>query len=379
MKNHEPRIAIVYDWLDTKHGGAEQVLQALWQAFPEAHLFSSYQTVQVNFIEKKKIHLSFIQKLKFLHHYKFILALLFPLAFESYNLRDFDIVISVSSAFAKNCITTPWQLHVTYLLSPPRFLYSHPRKYQEQLSGVMKFISKLVSQYLIRYDQAAKLRSDYLIPISQLIARRVEKIYELKPEKPIYPPINLNSFNKLPAIKPKVNLPNNYFLVVSRLESYKNIDIAIKICHDLGQNLVIVGEGSQEKYLKSLTKSVLFLNNLQIPELSYLYKHAQIFLMPQIEDYGISALEAAYFKLPIVMNQNSGVFDILSDYKYTYAVKQSSYQLLKSACLQALSQKIDPNYNFTKLAKYDTNEFIKNFKETIYQLFMKFQKDNYAK
>src|SRR3990167_7551554 len=123
-------MAVVYDWMDVRHGGAEQVLMAFHQLFPQASFFTSIYHPQIaNWANHWTIHSSWMRVIPDPIKNHRWLSPLMPLAFEELNLSEYQMVISVSSAFAKGILTKPDQLHVNYLLTPPRFLYTHVNSY----------------------------------------------------------------------------------------------------------------------------------------------------------------------------------------------------------------------------------------------------------
>ena len=124
------KIAIVYDWID-KWGGVERVLLTLHDMFPQAHFYTSYyDSYSAPWAKNLKIKTSFIQHLpNFIKKNRIFSLFLYPYAFESFDLSEYDIVISVSSSFAKSVITKPCTLHISYLLTPTRFLWLYPEIY----------------------------------------------------------------------------------------------------------------------------------------------------------------------------------------------------------------------------------------------------------
>src|SRR5258708_2622600 len=171
MKSTSPKVALVYDRVNTHYGGAENVLLALHQIYPSAPLYTSvYNPQTATWAKVFDVRTSFLQKFPFAKKFHRLYVALMPLAFESFDLSEFDIVISISSAEAKGVLTKPNQLHVCYLLTPTRYLWSHAEEYQKDwLTGPIR---ALIFNYLRWWDQSAALRPDIFIPISQLVAER---------------------------------------------------------------------------------------------------------------------------------------------------------------------------------------------------------------
>ncbi|MBD3250588.1 MAG: glycosyltransferase [Candidatus Pacebacteria bacterium] len=383
------KTAIVYDKAATTFGGAEQVLLALHQRFPKAPLLTSvYQPKKAVWAKAfPQIFTSFLQKIPFASSaYRWFLPLM-PLAFESLDLSEYDLIISVTSGEAKGIITKPDQFHLCYLLTPPRYLYSHRAEYLESkkllsLPGFKWLTSKLLN-YLVWWDQAAIHRPDLIIPISQLVAQRVKNYYKIEPGPVVYPPVDvafsqtatraykdLSKFDRLPS------LPTNYFLVVSRLVAYKQIELAIQACLALGQNLIIVGQGPEMVELKVMTTKlqaeptsqsaqIVFLGNQPQEVVNHLYQGAEALLMPAKEDFGITALQANYFGTPAVLHQQSGAAEIIKDQQHAVLLKETNLSYLIRAIEQIKSTRFNSKQLKTNAQDYTTNKFLDKLESII--------------
>lgn len=368
----KPKVALVYDRVNTPYGGAELVLQALHQAFPEAPLFTSVYHSRAKWAQDFEIKTSFLQKLPFaskLHRY---FVMLMPLAFEALDLSEFNIVISVTSAEAKGVLTKPNQLHISYILTPTRYLYSH-RNHYEQTHWPLKWpiigwISRRFFDYLTWWDRVAAYRPDKIITISQLVAERVKKHYQRQTDEIIYPPVDVNSLQPqedLDQYQPYY-LPDEYFVVISRLIPYKRIDLAIQACQRANKNLVIIGTGPQQAELEKLAgDDVFFLGNVSATQKQAILSKATALLMPGVEDFGITALEATMMNKPVVLHQNSGVSELLDKNVAHFLTKNSLTELTD------IIKNFNPaKYKFTqtkkKLAEYAITDFAKRFKQTVF-------------
>lgn len=367
------KIAIVYDWID-KWGGVERVLLTFNEMFPQAHFYSSY------FDEKKapwaknlKIRTSFIQKLPIFIKSRRVLSLPFyPYAFESFNFNNYDLVISVTSSFAKAVVTQPKTKHICYLLTPTRFLWSHYKQYL----GSYGLAVKGYIESLKRWDKIAAQRPDEIITISQTVAARCEKYYGRKSQV-IYPPFDTEYWNK---IKSEFPISNNqfpikfqntnskFFLIVSRLEPYKRVDLAVETFNKLpDENLIVVGKGSMEGKLKSMAlKNIKFLKNLSDQGLTYLYSKAQALIMPQEEDFGYVSLEAQFFGCPIIAYNEGGAKETIVSGKTGILFEEQKPDSLKAALARFHTISYNLKESALRLAgknveKYNKENFIKIF------------------
>jgi hypothetical protein len=196
------RFALVYDRANISYGGAEQVLLAIQKLYPDITLFSSvYDSQKAKWTKHfKTIQTSFLQKIPFTSAWHRYLAALMPLAFENLDLSKYDVVISVTSAEAKGIITRRDQLHLCYLLSPPRYLYHYQAEYLRQNRflqlPIIEYFAKKALAYLKKWDQIAIYRPDIVIPIAKIVEARAKKYYpQLQLAKVIYPPIDTSLLN----------------------------------------------------------------------------------------------------------------------------------------------------------------------------------------
>src|SRR3990172_1252396 len=159
------KVAIVYDRVN-KWGGAERVLLTLHEMFPDAPLYTSvYDEKNASWAKVfSNIYTSFLQKIPFAKGNHEFLAPLMPLAFESFNFNDYDLVISVTSEAAKGIITKSGTTHICYCLTPTRYLWSGYEEYFK--NPILKFISKPFVSYLRMWDKIAANRPDKIIAIS---------------------------------------------------------------------------------------------------------------------------------------------------------------------------------------------------------------------
>lgn len=371
------QVVLVYDRVNTKYGGAEQVLLAFQDLFPNATLFTSvFDPHRAVWAKKfRKVNTSFLNHFSVLKNKHQWLAPLMPIAFESLNFSKYDLIISITSAEAKGIITNHSQLHICYLLTPPRYLYDFQKNYINSkrlfsLPVVRQFV-KLLLNYLKWWDQVAVHRPDVIVPLSEVVSNRVKTSYGVSTESPIYPPIDMIDFSIDNRTLKKFHLPSKFHLVVSRLVFYKRIDIAIKACAKLNQNLVIVGSGEETSKLKKLAEKLakksqskfIFLSSQPQTVVNSLMKQAQTFLSPGVDDFGLSPLQANLFNTPAIINSQSGVASIFKKYGFGDMLISDSSEELANKIIQTSSKSIkSANIDSIKKilsAKYFQQQFAK--------------------
>jgi glycosyltransferase involved in cell wall biosynthesis len=319
------KVALAYDKVNT-WGGAERVILALHEIFPQAQLYTSVYHPQKAKWSKvfSKVSPSFLQNFPLAKSNSNLYATLMPIALESFNFDSYDIVISVTSGETKGIITKPHTLHLSYILTPTRYLWHDPGH----------LIKAPFLHYLRNWDYIAAQRPDHIATISKTSQARVQKYYK-RDSHLIYPPVDTDFFKPTKLGKQsQVKAPqgwndpffdkngNNtlgvdgtinqrYFLIVSRLTPYKKVDLAIKVFNKLKLNLVVVGTGPEFTKLKSLAKPNITLLGHTSKKLLELYQNCLALIMPQEEDFGLVALEAQACGKPVIAFNKGGATETI--------------------------------------------------------------------
>lgn len=337
------------------------MLLALHEIFPDAPLYTSvYDEKNASWAKVfPKIHTSFLQGVPFAKSNHELFGWLMPFVFESFNFDKYDLVISVTSEAAKGITTKPCTKHVCYMLTPTRYLWSHYDLYFK--NKFLRFISKSFINHLKNWDRVAAQRPDKIIAISSEVKERIKKYYDRNSEV-IFPPVNnLNKDNEF--------LNNrNYYLIVSRLVPYKRVDLAVKAFNKLKLPLIIVGTGSQTKNLKLIAKNnIKFVGQVSEEELIKYYKGAKALIMPQEEDFGITAVEAQSCGVPVIAFKKGGVLDMVIEKKTGIFFLRQEVDSMVSAVAQFNERSVvnrpslveNANRFSEKVFKQKLEEFIK--------------------
>lgn len=352
-------VALVYDRVN-KWGGAERILLQLHKMFPCAPLYTSvYNKETALWADGFTIKTSFLQLFPFAKNHHELYALLMPLVFESFDFSEYDLVISVTSESAKGIITNGKTKHICYILTPTRYLWSGYSDYFK--SNFLKIISFPALWYLRLWDKMASERPDIYIAISNEVKKRV-KYYYKKDALVVYPPLTIQDST---ASKTKLS---GYFLVVSRLVNYKRIDLAIQSCNRLKLPLIIIGEGSQEEYLKSIAgPTIQFLGSLTDEEVVGYYKNCRALLFPGNEDFGLTVLEAQRFGKPVIAFRSGGALETIQEGKTGEFFDHQNVQSLVGV-LKKFDESKYKSTDCKKWAeKFKSAEFEKNFKKAVAQ------------
>ncbi len=279
-----------------------ETLAAIW---PKAPIFTIVADKRWRKIfAGHEIHTSFLEKLPFGRRFYQAYLPLIPLAIKSFDLKNFDMIISSSSAFAKGIKTPKNSLHICYCHTPTRYLWNDTCLYLEELpySEPVKKIILKIFPYLRKWDIKAANSPQFLIANSKTVKERIGRYYGRLADI-IYPPVNAKNFyisNKL----------GNYFLIGGRLVSYKRFDLAIETFNRLGLPLKIFGVGREYKKLKSMVKkNIEFLGAVSETEKAKLLSETLAFLYPQEEDFGLTAVEAMASGRPVIAFAKGGALE----------------------------------------------------------------------
>jgi glycosyltransferase involved in cell wall biosynthesis len=333
------RLALIHDYLN-QHGGAERVLEELYKLWPAAPIYTSMYAPELMPPQYRQmdVRTSFMQHLPGVgyHHQKYLLA--YPLAFESFQLGGYDVVLSNSSAWCKGVVTPPDTLHVCYCLTPMRWAWSY-REYvdRERVGKTLRRVLPLAMHYLRLWDVASAQRVDRFLAISQAVAARIRKYYRRDAEV-IYPPVAVDRFTPRPA-------PDDppFYLIVSRLIPYKRVDLAVEAFNRLGWRLKIVGDGRDRAALQARARpNVEFLGRLPEKAVADLMARCQAFLFPGLEDFGIAPVEAQAAGRPVVAYAGGGALDTVLDGQTGVLFTSQSADTLADAVRRCADLAFDP-------------------------------------
>jgi glycosyltransferase involved in cell wall biosynthesis len=306
------RIALVHDDL-VQWGGAERTFFYLTQIFPDADIYTSVydkdnSLLTPHFVHKQ-IRTSFLQKIPgWKALYKIFLPL-YPIAFEQFDFSEYNIVISSTTRFAKSIITKPGTTHICYCHTPPRFLYSE----------------RSVGGWLKRYDLISSQRVDKWIAGSKNAQSRLKETYGVDSEV-IYPPVDTE---RLKSIEP---FDGGYLLIISRLNKYKRVDLAVKAANYLKLPLKVVGVGPESDRLHNLAgPTVQMLGSVSEDILIKLLAGCKALLVCGEEDFGLTPLEAQALGKPVVAYKKGGARETVIDGVTGYLFDSQTVESLKGA------------------------------------------------
>jgi glycosyltransferase involved in cell wall biosynthesis len=338
------KVALVHDYL-IRFGGAERVLLNLRKIFPQADIFTLlYDEEKMGkYFPNTKVRTSFLQNLPLAQKYHRLLAPFIPAAVESLDLREYDLVISSVSAFIKGLVLRPKAIHICYCHNPARFLWDYSPQYNKGTS----VLRKILCHYLRLWDRAAANRVDYFVANSKTTAGRIRKYYS-RQAKVIYPPVEIvgrgqdekkwllgqsgasrHGFSRSEKSERKLEqnsslgnfafpeanssrFGSEYFLIVSQLTPYKQIDLAIDAFNKLELPLVIIGQGRDRERLERMARSnIEFLGWQSDETVRQYFQNCTAFIFPGEDDFGIAPVEAMSYGKPVLAYRQGGATETI--------------------------------------------------------------------
>jgi glycosyltransferase involved in cell wall biosynthesis len=369
------KVAIVHELL-IKLGGAERVVKVLADLFPNSKIYTllyNKDKCASDFPQARVITSSLQKK----YNRQFPLSYLrtkMPAAIEEFDFSQYDLVISSSSAFAHGILTPTTTKHLCYCHSPARYLWDwHYEVLREQgtrslIPPLKKWLIAKHAHKLRLWDYAAASRPDKIIANSKTVQKRIWNYWREK-STVINPPVDTQRFQVNPEtlknssqktrtsslsprertvvrasqnaqsstnLKPDSKTSNQtYFLIISALQPFKRLDLAVKAFRQLPQQkLIIIGDGDERTNLEKITPpNVEFKGRLSDEAVKNHLQNARALLFPGLEDFGITPVEAMAAGKPVVAYGQGGVTESV-----TPGVSGLFFNELTSASLLAAIQ-----------------------------------------
>lgn len=361
MNLENKKVAIVCDRIKD-FWGAEIVLEQFLEIFPRAHIYSSVFFADKNKIfSNKKITTSFIQKIPFLNKSHKLALFLRPLAFESFDLSEYDIVISSSSAESKWVITKVDSLHICYCHTPTRYFWSHYHKYINMmefgiLNPIWRWLMPKIIYKLRQRDFIAAQRPDFFIANSINTKNRIKKYYK-RNSSVIYPCLDIKNIEFS-------DKKEDYYFYTWRVIPYKKFDLVVEAFNKNKKKIIIAVNTKWNLYkkLKSISKeNIIWKENLSIKEINKLHLKAKAFLFPPEEDFWLAPIAAMASWTPVIAYKKWWALETIIDKKvWVFFDKQDTKSLNK-----AIEEFENMKFNYKEIRKHSLKFDKENFKKEI--------------
>jgi len=345
-------LALIHDWLN-QLGGAEDVLETLVEMFPGAPIFTSiyWREKMPPHYRRWPIRVSFMDRLPAIHRHHQPYLLLYPFAFQNFDLSGYDLILSNKSGFCHGIRKPPGAVHVCYCLTPTRYVWGFDDyASREGLSPAQMQILRPVLNLLKQWDRAAAQKVDHFIAISSEVRRRIASFYG-RDSIMIYPPVSTDRFNI-------ANDLGDYFLCLGRLIPYKRVDLAVQACTALNLPLLVGGDGRDRARLEKIAgPTVKFLGRVSEADLPGLVARCRAFLFPGLEDFGIAPVQAMAAGRPVIAFAGGGALDTVIENQTGHLFHQQTAQSLISSLQSFDSSRFDSTAIRAHALKFDRKVF----------------------
>lgn len=302
------KIALIHDWFTTL-AGSEKIIEQLLQIYPDADLYSLIDVMAADdrqFIGNRSVKTSFLQNFPGIRKWYRSYLPLMPLAIEQFNLSQYDLIISNCHAVSKGVLTSPEQLHISYIQSPMRYAWDLQDTYLG-IGGVKNKIARLFLHYIRLWDFTAAQRPDQLIGNSGFIAKRINKYYR-RSSAVIYPPVDTEYYT--PGGERE-----KFYLTASRFVPYKRIDLVMEAFRDMpDKKLVVIGDGPDADKIRRLAAPNISILGYQTCNVLREYMQScRAFVFASKEDFGIIPVEAQACGAPVIAFGEGGTVETVND------------------------------------------------------------------
>lgn len=361
------KIALVHDYL-AQNGGAEKVLKSFREIWPDAPIYVLFHD-EDKMSDFSNVKESFISKFPFIESkYQWYLPLM-PIATESHDLSGFDVVLSSSSAFSKGVLTDTDTLHISYCHTPTRYLWTESNDYIESLNynRVIKAVLPLLLHKLRIWDKMSVSRVDKFISNSKTVDNRIKKYYK-RDSKVIYPPVETEK-HKLQKEK------EDYFLAGGRIAAYKRFDLIVSVFNRLGYKLKIFGTGPKwwSDIRDKAKDNIEFLGWVDEEKKIDLLGRAKAFIHPQVEDFGITAIEAMSSGTPVIAYNKGGATETVVEDKTGVLFDEQTWESLFEAVLNFDQNNWDSKEIANWAEKFSRERFKQELQDYVVSCYQQFK------
>jgi glycosyltransferase involved in cell wall biosynthesis len=303
-----PRIStgLVHDYLLVMRGG-ERTFAAIADCWPDADIYTLLfdDAGTDGRFSDRTVHTSYLQRLGIRQKGFRRLLPLFPRAAAHLPVQDHDLVVSSSSAFAHGVRPRPGAVHICYCHSPFRYAWHERSRALEEAPRMARPLLRGVLNRVRSWDLDASRRVTHYVANSQITRERIQRLWG-RDAVIVHPPVEVDRF--------EIGTPEDFFLVVMELVRHKRVELALEAAKRAGKPIKVVGTGPDLERLQALHGDhAEFLGRVDDVGLTDLYSRALGLIVPNVEEFGIAAVEAQAAGRPVVAVDAGGVRETVID------------------------------------------------------------------
>lgn len=368
-------VAIVCDWL-VGVGGAEKVLKAIHDIYPDAPIYTSqYRPKQAIWFRDAKVKTGWMNILPV--SMKRLVPFLRQYYFSHLDLSAYDLVISVTGAEAKGVKTGDATLHVSYMHAPTQYYWTLYDQYIKDpgfgpFNVIVRQALKLLVKPLRRADYKAAQRPDVIISNSSYIQSEIKKYYK-RDSTVVWPNVDIEGIARLAKKQPAAKREG--YIIYGRQVSWKRMDIAVRAALENGMKLTVIGDGPEHDRLVAMAENapnITFLPKYDgIQEIITHIKRARAFIFPSLEPFGIAPVESLAAGTPVIGLRAGGALDIIEEGCNGIFFEKQTVESLLEAIVAFESLEFSERQVIRSADKFSEQAFTANFKRCIQDAFNK--------
>lgn len=323
------KIAILQDWL-TVNGGAEKVLKAICELYPEAQVFSLIDKLnpsdRQDILGGRRAKTTFLNQIPGIERFYRLLLPVYPIAVNQIDTKGFDLVISSSYAVIKNVRKHSGQVHICYCHSPMRYAYDLREEYLLNMPRWVRPLARFILKRIADWDKKKSSNVNAFVANSEYVKSRIARVYN-RDAVVINPPVDLKEWSR-----DDISAKSEYYVTASRLVSYKNVDAIIDAFKSLpGRELWVLGDGPmKESWVARATENVRFLGHVDRSEQVKIISRAKALVVAADEDFGITPVEAQAAGVPVIALRKGGYLETVVENKTgVFFEKPSAEEIVK--------------------------------------------------
>jgi len=356
----QARTALVHHWLVTMRGG-ERVFEALAQLFPSADLFTLVcdRAKMPQSFGGRHIHSSFLQHFpRATQWYRYYLPL-FPYATEQLDLAGYDLIVSSDAATVKG-VRGGSATHICYCHTPMRYVWSGYETYRRMAGSLSRRALGAFRKSLCRWDYEAAQRVTLFVANSRNVQKRIRECYG-RDSCVIYPPVDTERF----SIGAETG-PENHFLVVSPLVSYKRVDLLVDAFNKCRRNLIVIGDGpDRHKLQRRAGPTVRFLGAQPDAVVVASMQRCRAFVFAGEEDFGIVMAEAHTCGKPVIAFGRGGACEIVDPGRTGVLFEEQTPESLIDALERFDRWAYDPLAVRRSALRFSRERFFREFRQLV--------------
>jgi len=378
------KVAIVHDYIK-EYGGAERVLEALCEAYPDAPIYTAFYKKGSPAWEQfrnKKIIPSWVHYIPFFADklaspFRFLT----PWIWGSFDFSQYDVIIASSSWYVtKGFKKSDKTVEISYCHTTPRWPYGYKTSAEWPRFWPVKVSGMIAGHFMRLYVFNAAQRVAYFIAHSKAVQARIKKFYR-RDSVVIYPPVSLNYSSseqresrrdsgkaRMMGSRQARTIKDDYYFIVARIVGGKGLELAVEAAKELGIKLKIAGAPAgyytgHKQLQENATDNIEFLGRVSDEELVKLYSGAKAFFaLATDEDFGITPVEAMLCGTPVIAYYGGGYKETIIDGKTGIFFHKATVSSLVESIKKCEKMEFDPKICRKQAEKFSKERFIKEMK-----------------